>query len=71
MTKEIKIAFLNEALVHSAREPDMAYIKKETLNDNPVWTVYNTDGEKMGYAATREIAFAVARQNAYIGVSVH
>lgn len=50
---------------------DLAYIKKEELNNEPVWSIYNFQGEKMGYASSREMAFAVARQNEYVGNSVH
>ncbi len=73
MTKEIEIAlsYVQDALVHSSDGMEPAYIKKEMLNNNAVWSIYNVQGEKMGYAATREMAFAIAKQNAYTGTSVH
>lgn len=52
-------------------DESLAYIKQELMNNAVVWSIYNFQGEKMGYAASREVAFAVANQNAYIGMSVH
>ena len=50
---------------------DKAYIKQEFLNNESVWSIYNGQGEKMGKASSREVAFAVANQNELIGLSVH
>ena len=74
MSKKIKIG-LNEE-VSSLVNPlqlnlDTAYIKQESLNNDLVWSIYNEQGEKLGYAASREVAFAVVRQNEFIGLSVH
>ncbi len=72
MTKEFELTLsvVSDMLSHFSGL-ETAYIKQETLNDNAVWSIYNLHGEKMGYAATREMAFAVAKQNAYNGMSVH
>ncbi len=74
MSKKIKIG-LNEE-VSSLVNPlqlnlDTAYIKQESLNNDLVWSIYNEQGEKLGYAASREVAFAVVMQNEFIGLSVH
>lgn len=52
-------------------ETNKAYIKQELINDSQVWSIYNYQGEKMGYAASRDVAFAIVNQNALIGLSVH
>ncbi len=72
MTKEFELALsvVNDILPNSSGL-ETAYIKQETLNNNAVWSIYNLRGEKMGYAETREMAFAVAKQNAYNGMNVH
>ncbi len=74
MSKKIKIG-LNEEIL-SLVNPlqlnlDTAYIKQETLNIDLDWSYYNEQGEKLGYAASREVAFAVVMQNEFIGLSVH
>ena len=60
--------FLQNAL---SVDMDKAYIKQEMHNNALVWSIYNGQGEKMGYAASREVAFAVVNQNELIGLSVH
>ena len=50
---------------------EKAYIKQEPLNNDMVWSIYNEQGEKLGYAASREVAFAIVSQNQFIGLSVH
>ncbi len=75
MNKEIQLPEIDESPYFIQNpfnvEAGKAYIKQEILNDEPVWSIYNYQGEKMGYAASREIAFAVANQNELIGLSVH
>lgn len=77
MAKNIELSLTNQCFADSSDFSetdifiDMAYIKKEVLNNEPVWSIYNFQGEKMGYASSREMAFAVARQNEYVGNSVH
>lgn len=75
MTKNICIEPFEDSqyLLMDAEEidADKAYIKQESVNNELVWSIYNTHGEKMGYAASREVAFAIVRQNELIGLSVH
>lgn len=75
MTKDIRINLPNvqkDILSEIANfEMDKAYIKQESVNNELVWSIYNCQGEKMGYAASREIAFAIVNQNELIGLSVH
>ncbi|MBQ3034429.1 MAG: hypothetical protein IKL90_04950 [Alphaproteobacteria bacterium] len=74
MSKKIKIGMNEElsALINPLQlNFDTAYIKQEPLNNDMVWSIYNEQGEKLGYAASREVAFAVVMQNEFIGLSVH
>ena len=74
MSKKIKIGLNEEtsALLNPLElNLDTAYIKQESLNNDLVWSIYNEQGEKLGYAASREVAFAVVMQNEFIGLSVH
>ncbi len=74
MSKEFKIDINEEtqALWNMVRfNTDTAYIKQEALNNDLVWSIYNEQGEKLGYAASREVAFAIVSQNEFIGLSVH
>lgn len=68
-TKIENCAIVQSLTIYS--DESLAYIKQELMNNAVVWSIYNFQGEKMGYAASREVAFAVANQNAYIGMSVH
>lgn len=74
MKKEIFLAeydasWLNEKNAHI--NTDLAYIKKEELNNSSVWAIYNFQGEKIGFTGSRDTAFAIVRQNELIGSSVH
>lgn len=74
MSKEFKIDINEEtqSLLNMVRfTTDTAYIKQEVLNNDFVWSIYNEQGEKLGYAASREVAFAIVNQNEFIGLSVH
>lgn len=74
MSKEFKIDVNEEtqSLWNMVRfNTDTAYIKQEALNNDLVWSIYNEQGEKLGYAASREVAFAIVSQNEFIGLSVH
>ena len=42
---------------------DRVYIKCEQRNDNPVWSIYSPEGEKMAETFSRETAIALVRQN--------
>ena len=44
-------------------QDERVYIKCETQNNEPVWSIYSPDGEKMAEALSRETALAIVRQN--------
>ncbi len=71
--REIRIPRVEEAPYQMADvwETDKAYIKQETINNERVWSIYNGQGEQMGYAADRQIAFAMVSQNELTPLSVH
>lgn len=74
MSKKFKIDIIDEGqqLWDLMRyNPETAYIKQEQLNNDSVWAIYNEQGEKLGYASSREVAFAVVNQNEFNGLSVH
>ncbi len=52
-------------------DADLAYVKKEVVNHEAVWTIYNGNGEKMGHAANREVAMIMVSQSALRPHSVH
>lgn len=49
----------------------VAYLRKSTKNNLPVWTIHSAMGEPIGYAAERDIAKEIARQNNLMTVSLH
>lgn len=75
MNKEIQLPEMEETPYFMKNtfslEEERAYIKQEMMNNEIVWAIYNYLGEKVGYAGSREVAFAVANQNELIGLSVH
>lgn len=52
-------------------EEDKAYVKREVQDNEAVWVIYNTEGERLAQVASRELAFAVVAQNDLIPLSVH
>lgn len=50
---------------------EIAYIKKDVVDDSPVWCIYAAEGTRMGYAENRDVALAIASQNDLIPMSVH
>ena len=74
MSKKIKIKRTDEQtslLNIISFQNDSAYIKQESINNDLVWSIYNEQGQKLGYASSREVAFAVVTQNEFVGFSVH
>lgn len=74
MSKKIKIKRIDEQtslLNIMSFQNDSAYIKQESINNDLVWSIYNEQGQKLGYASSREVAFAVVTQNEFVGFSVH
>ncbi len=48
-----------------------AYIKRVTVNGAVGYAIHGMDGEVLGVAPSREVAFAAARQHELEPVSVH
>lgn len=74
MSEEIKLMASDFSGMSEAKHyvnMSCAYIKKEELNNMVVWGIYNFDGEKMGFAGSRDTALAIAKQNKLVGISVH
>ena len=74
MSKKIKLKRTDEQtslLNIISFQNDSAYIKQESINNDLVWSIYNEQGQKLGYASSREVAFAVVTQNEFVGFSVH
>lgn len=51
--------------------PDLAFVKRVTLNDQVGWSIHAADGTHMGLAPTRDLAFAAVKQYDLEPVSVH
>ncbi len=50
---------------------DVAYVKAVVVEGNPGYAVHAADGTQMALIASRDLAFAVVRQNEMEPVSVH
>lgn len=50
---------------------DEAYIRPENQENKVLWAIYDTNGEKIGHANSREVAIAVALQNDLTPFNVH
>lgn len=50
---------------------DVAYVKRITVNDQDGWSIHAADGNHIGYAPTRDLAFAAVRQHELEPYSVH
>jgi hypothetical protein len=51
--------------------PDVAFVKRVTLNDQVGWSIHAADGTHMGLAPSRDLAFAAIRQHELEPLSVH
>lgn len=49
----------------------LAYVKKISLQDGEAYAIHGADGEPLGVAPSREVAFAGLRQNDLEPISVH
>jgi hypothetical protein len=49
----------------------VAYVKQTENEGKPAYAIHAADGTQMALADSRELAFAVIRQNDMEGVSVH
>lgn len=53
-------------------EENLAYVKREMVGKEWVWSVYlASNGERIGYAVDQQTAFALVRQNELTPMSVH
>ncbi len=50
---------------------DVAYLKKDIVDNEEVWSIYAAEGTRMGYAADRQVAIALISQNDLTPMSVH
>lgn len=55
--------------VSSEELPD--HVREQLGDGDTVYSVHNTDGERLALVGTRELAFVLARQNDLAPVSVH
>lgn len=70
--------FTKESVLTDAFFPDMnilktdeAYIRSEQQNGENIWGIYDSEGMKIGYATSREVAMALAIQNDLTPMTVH
>lgn len=73
MTQSVKEQFHKPSVIPEFTPPkgDEAYIRIDTLNGETVWTIFDADGDNIGYANSREVAMAVAYQNDLMPHNVH
>lgn len=50
---------------------DVAYVKREIKNLRPVYGIYDTEGNNIGYAPTREAALAMIHRAELIAQDVN
>lgn len=48
-----------------------AYIRQDMCDNELLWSIYDSNGDKIGYANSREMAVAVAYQNDLTPHNVH
>lgn len=51
--------------------PELAFVKRVLVNDQPGWSIHSADGTAIGIAPSREIAFAAIIQHELEPLSVH
>lgn len=73
MTQSVKEQLHEPSVIPEFTPPkrDEAYIRLDTQNGENVWTIFDANGENIGYATSREVAMAVAYQNDLIPCNVH
>ena len=73
MTQYIKEQTLHACVINTpaCQDDDTAYIRAETVEEENLWVIYDHEGEKLGHANSREMAFAVAYQNDLLPMDVH
>lgn len=50
---------------------DVAFVKRVTVNDAEAWVICSADGSQVGFAPSRDLAFAAVRQHDLEPYSVH
>lgn len=51
--------------------PEVAFVKRITVNDAVSWSIHAANGTQMGLAPSRDLAFAAIKQHELEPVSVH
>lgn len=51
--------------------PEVAFVKQVTVNDSIGWSIHAADGTQMGFAPSRDLAFAAIKQHELEPLSVH
>lgn len=51
--------------------PNLAYVKPIEVDGQVLYAIHAADGSELGVSATRDVAFAAARQHDLDPVSVH
>ena len=50
---------------------DIAYIKRDVVDNTPMWSIYGAEGVRIGYAENRAVALAIVSQHDLTAMSVH
>lgn len=50
---------------------DVAYVRSDTVDDEQGWSIHGADGNRIGFAPDRDVAFAAVRQHDMEPLSVH
>jgi hypothetical protein len=50
---------------------DLAYVKRVVVDDTVCWAIHSADGNNIGMAPNRDVAFAAVRQHDLEPFSVH
>lgn len=66
---EDKVMTPNDLMVLGIQ--DVAYIKPVIIDGEDAFAIYSADGQELGYADGRDLAFATVRHNDMEPVSVH
>lgn len=70
-TSLMECDFADEECFNNWGVDDVAYLKRDVVDNTSVWSIFNAEGLHMGYAADRSIALAVISQNDLTPMSVH
>lgn len=62
---------MSEADFASWGVPEVAFVKRITVDDTVSWSIHAADGTQMGLAPSRDLAFAAIKQHELEPLSVH